>query len=261
MSDPLHKEQKAALAQIKQNEIATELSFLPPFNAWPKIARLNRDIVITEKLDGTNAAIGVLQYPLGYHSSTLYDDVRHHYNVFVGTETDDNGVPLWEYQVYAQSRNHVITTKNDNYGFATWVKKNALILAETLGPGLHFGEWWGVGIARGYGLSERRFSLFNSDQWSTPDADLLLKEARKDNVAIYCVPILYQGPWLDDTHPEYDGDTYAPKLQLAYLKSTGSTAAKGYMDPEGIVIYHYASRTSFKVTIEKDELRKGLQNV
>ena len=33
----------------------------PVFQGWPKIARLNRDIIITEKLDGTNAAIGV--YP------------------------------------------------------------------------------------------------------------------------------------------------------------------------------------------------------
>lgn len=28
----------------------------PEFRPWPKIARLNRDIVITEKIDGTAAA-------------------------------------------------------------------------------------------------------------------------------------------------------------------------------------------------------------
>ena len=27
------------------------------FEAWPKIARLNRDCIITEKIDGTNAAV------------------------------------------------------------------------------------------------------------------------------------------------------------------------------------------------------------
>lgn len=29
------------------------------FQPWPKIARLNRDIVITEKIDGTNAAVHI----------------------------------------------------------------------------------------------------------------------------------------------------------------------------------------------------------
>ena len=37
-----------------------------------------------------------------------------------------------------------------------------------LGVGQHFGEWWGFGIQRGYGLHERRFSLFNTGRWSDP---------------------------------------------------------------------------------------------
>ena len=50
------------------------------FRAWPSIPRLYRDCVITEKIDGTNAAVVV---------------------------TDDG-------QVYAQSRKRVITRGDDN---------------------------------------------------------------------------------------------------------------------------------------------------
>ena len=62
---------------------------------WPKIARLNRDMTVSEKIDGTNAAIIV---------------------------TDD-------LQVGAQSRSRVITPEADNHGFARWVARNAETLA------------------------------------------------------------------------------------------------------------------------------------
>jgi hypothetical protein len=92
------------------------------FKAWPKIARLNRRMIITEKIDGTNAAVIVTE----------------------------GG------QVYAQSRTRLITPgkTTDNFGFAAWVEQNKVFLAERLGPGYHYGEWWGVGIQRGYGLRE-----------------------------------------------------------------------------------------------------------
>jgi hypothetical protein len=44
---------------------------------------------------------------------------------------------------------------------------------------------------------------------------------------------------------------------LERLRVGGSVAAPGFMQPEGIVIYHAASRTLFKKTIEKDEQPKG----
>src|SRR5436305_1822690 len=98
------------------------------FNAFPKIARLNRECVITEKIDGTNASILI----------------------------DEDGV------VMAGSRTRWITPENDNFGFAKWVEANKSELMK-LGVGHHFGEWWGSGIQRGYGLTkgEKRFSLFN----------------------------------------------------------------------------------------------------
>lgn len=113
------------------------------FEPFPKLARLNRTIYVTEKLDGTNAAIGI------------HED---------GT-------------IYAQSRKRLIRVGDDNAGFAAWVDENKDQLSATLGPGLHFGEWWGSGIQRGYGLpkGEKRFSLFNTGRWHTEKCDLPLR--------------------------------------------------------------------------------------
>lgn len=100
------------------------------FKAFPKLQRLSGPAFVTEKIDGTNAC------------------------VHVDAET---------WVVTAQSRTRVITPgKNDNFGFAAWVQSNYYALADLLGPGYHYGEWWGQGIQRGYGLKERRFSLFNT---------------------------------------------------------------------------------------------------
>lgn len=104
---------------------------MPEFQSFGKIPRLtNLQMVITEKIDGTNACVVV----------------------------DDEG------NVSAQSRKRVITPENDNYGFAAWVRDHADQL-RSLGPGYHFGEWHGIGIQRGYGLYERRFALFNVNRW------------------------------------------------------------------------------------------------
>ena len=105
------------------------------FQEFQKIARLSRDIVITEKIDGTNGVIGI----------------------------EDDGVTM-----HVGSRSRWLTVENgDNFGFALWAltHKDELL---TLGPGLHYGEWWGSGIQRGYGLQkgEKRFSLFNVARWA-----------------------------------------------------------------------------------------------
>ena len=103
------------------------MDFIP----FPKIPRLKRGCVITEKIDGTNAQIVV---------------------------TEDG-------QVLAGSRKRWITPEDDNFGFARWVKTHEEELRDGLGIGQHFGEWWGTGIQRGYHLSEKRFSLFNVSVW------------------------------------------------------------------------------------------------
>lgn len=244
------------------------------FQGWPKIGRLNRDIVITEKIDGTNAAIGIVE--------EIRDTGRQH----------DDGTGIYEVytNIYAQSRTRIITPQDDNYGFARWVEQNREVLIRTLGPGLHFGEWWGVGIGRKYDLSERRFSLFNTKKWGEGDGALALANARLNGVAIYSVPVLYSGPWtgvfgyvdgpmtevakavgdgpvwLDpdaqEDWPEIAGQPnprprFAPNFIVEFLKRVGSQAAPGFMKPEGIVVYHRAGDVCFKVTIEKDEQWKG----
>lgn len=176
---------------------------LPEFKEFAKIARLSREIVITEKIDGTNA------------------------QVFV---TEDG-------TVLAGSRSRWITTLDDNFGFARWVTEHKDELRE-LGPGRHFGEWWGSGIQRKYGLSEKRFSLFNVSVWG---------ESRP--ACCHVVPVLYRGRF----------NTFAIEEQLERLRLYGSVAAPGFMKPEGVVIFHAASGQLFKKTIEKDEQPKSQQ--
>lgn len=167
------------------------------FVPFQKIPRLFRECVITEKLDGTNA------------------------QVIVG----DDG------SVVAGSRNRLITPDADNFGFASWVYANADRLASKLGPGRHFGEWWGLGIQRGYGLHCRRFSLFNTSRW-----------AGLDEADLACAPVLYEGPYADAAVHE----------ALARLASGGSLAAPGFAKPEGVVVYHKAANSLFKVTLGDD---------
>jgi hypothetical protein len=180
----------------------------PQFEPFEKMARLSRGCVITEKLDGTNA------------------------QVFI---SEDLSI------VRAGSRNRWITPEDDNYGFAGWVERNREELL-LLGPGRHFGEWWGAGIQRRYGRSGqdgKTFSLFNTGRWLTnPDRPSCCD----------VVPLLYAGVFNDTAVEE----------TLEKLRVGGSVAAPGFMDPEGIVVFHTASRTLFKKTLKNDEVPKGM---
>jgi hypothetical protein len=179
------------------------------FVEWPKIARLSRSCVITEKIDGTNASIYVPELP---------------------GEADDR-------PFLVGSRTRWITPEDDNHGFARWAYEHVDELLQ-LGPGHHFGEWWGGGVQRGYGLQkgEKRFSLFNVTRWA---------ESRP--ACCHVVPTLYRGEF----------STLSAVEALHKLESEGSVAAPGFMRPEGIVIYHEAARVMFKKTIEKDSEPKG----
>lgn len=173
------------------------------FSGFPKMARLSREVVITEKIDGTNAQVLI-------------------------TEAGD---------IFAGSRNRFITPEDDNQGFARWVEGNKSELME-LGPGRHFGEWWGRGIMRGYGLKEKRFSLFNVSRW----ADGVVRPA-----CCGVVPELYRGVF----------DTAVVDEVIEILKVGGSVAAKGFMRPEGVIVFHVAANIGFKKTIEKDDQPKS----
>jgi len=46
---------------------------------------------------------------------------------------------------------------------------------------------------------------------------------------------------------------------MVVLREEGSAAVEGWMQPEGIVVFHKAGGVLFKATLEKDEEPKGLQ--
>jgi len=173
------------------------------FKGFPKMARLSRECIITEKIDGTNAQICI---------------------------TEDG-------QFFVGSRTRWITPEDDNFGFAKWAHEHKEELL-ALGVGQHFGEWWGCGIQRNYGLTDRRFSLFNVTR---------LAENRPECCDV--VPTLYRGVFHSNE----------VSTALATLENAGSFAAPGFMKPEGIIVYHVAAGIGFKKTIEKDEQPKGKQ--
>jgi hypothetical protein len=199
------------------------------FEAWGKTPRLFRDITITEKIDGTNGAIIIKAIdpssPAPLNTDTVLATVAYE-GVF--------------YDVGAQSRKRLITPKSDNAGFAAWVKEHAELLVQVLGPGRHFGEWWGHKIQRGYGLEkgDRRFSLFNTAKWG----HFTDPEQAPNIPGLGVVPILHQGPF----------DAVEVDWCMYQLEKRGSHAAPGYMNPEGIIVYHSAANQVFKVTLDGD---------
>jgi hypothetical protein len=201
----------------------------PEFKEFKKIPRLSREIVITEKIDGTNGLIYI-------------DEVN---NIFAG------------------SRNRWLDEHTDNHNFWHWVMGNKEELLK-LGKGYHYGEWWGKEIQRGYNLQEKRFSLFDTGKWIKREKNIkldfptdaiinipVLKEKQEYcPECCYVVPILYEGMF----------DTEMIQAILDGLRIGGSRAVapQSFMKPEGIIIYHKAGNYYFKKTIENDE--KGKTN-
>lgn len=204
------------------------------FRGFPKIARLNRDITISEKIDGTNAAVGIMPISEAIAAGVVSTDDA--ILAIVGTADGDM-------VVYAQSRTRTLRIGADNFGFAGWVLAQADDLVATLGPGLHFGEWWGMGIQRGYGLARRCFSLFNTHRWAEVDLSGV--------IGLDVVPILYSGPFSE----------FWVHASLDLLRLGGSRAATWFMHPEGIVVFHTAANVAFKVTLEHDDVPKSLAAV
>ena len=191
---------------------------LPTFAEFPSIPRLFREVIVTEKIDGTNASVHILED---------------------GT-------------VLAASRTRYIVPLADNFGFAAWVEKNADALREGLGVGRHFGEWYGSGIQRGYGLTngERRFALFNVGRWWAPINSEFTEVSDKVAVAPDCcgvVPILYRGTF----------NSEAIEKVATALTISGSRVAPGFNKPEGIVVYHTKSKQLYKYTFDKNDGHKG----
>lgn len=206
------------------------------FREFGKIARLARECVVTEKIDGTNAQIYIVRSLDGPRPNVVaYKDLG-----------ISGGL-----QMFAGSRTRWITPEDDNHGFAKWAKSHAEELFE-LGEGRHFGEWWGGGIQRGYGFKkgEKFFSLFNTGRWVPAD---VTPGEKQEHPPACCniVPVLYRGLF----------DTMAVASALNLLVCHGSYAAPGFMRPEGVVIYHVAGNFYWKKTIEKDDESKSKSKI
>lgn len=194
-----------------------------PFRPFQKIPRLNRIVTVSEKLNGTNSCI------------------------YIGEAGE----------FLVGSRTRWITSKDDNHGFARWAEERKEELLK-LGPGTHFGEWWGCGIQHGYGLKEKRLSLFNTQRWclhgaepkprkvsDDPRVPLKLQDVLPECVGL--VPVLYEGLFSTEKVNECVRD----------LRHFGSKAVPGFLKPEGVVVFHHAANSCFKVLCEKDEEPKG----
>lgn len=164
------------------------------FEKFPKIQRLKGiRLVITEKIDGTNAQVYVPQNP--------------------------------EEPIQVGSRNRWITPgkSTDNYGFAEWALEREAMLRR-LGPGRHFGEWWGLGIGPRGHKTPRKWSLFNALRYLDDNGKSYLPEPLSD-LGVGVVPILYNGEFSMD----------AVEAAKEKLRTGGSLADPGHMNPEGIV--------------------------
>lgn len=196
------------------------------FVGFPKIARYSREVVVTEKIDGTTAQI------------------------YIGEDGE----------FLTGSRKRWVTPKDDNFGFSRWAHehKEELLL---LGPGRHFGEWWGGSIQRKYALpkEEKRFSLFNVVRWCPyGEAPDIISVDENFNMKIQdilppcvgLVPVLWRGLF-DDLDIE--------KI-LDDLRQNGSKASPGFMNPEGVVVFHLAGNVGLKKTLKRDEEPKSKYN-
>jgi len=197
------------------------------FTPWPKTARLFRDVVVTEKLDGTNSAVHISRLTGGWE-----DYPPESYSLVV------DGV---RYIVTAQSRKRLIWPgkATDNYGFAAWVYDNARDLVRLLGEGRHYGEWWGAGIQRGYDQPGKRFSLFNTERHG--DTSEIIGGSM-----VQSVPKLYEGTFSE------------PSIlaELNNLREYGSVAAPGFPTPEGLCVFHTALGRVAKVTLDANDAGK-----
>lgn len=212
------------------------------FEPFPKLARLSRECVVTEKIDGTNTQV-IVDLLTG---ETMQDYEERLGSVPLAYVGDGLGLLA----VWAGSRTRIITPgkTTDNFGFAAWVQENVMDLA-LLGPGRHYGEWYGKGIQRGYGLDHKRFALFNASRWQNNryQNSMILKEG--EQFAPACcdvVPVLWRGSF----------DTFFDLDVMGELIEHGSYVSNEWFQPEGIVVYHTAARVSFKKTFEHDHSGK-----
>lgn len=200
------------------------------FLKWPSIPRLSKEtMTVTEKIDGTNSAIRIRPFDETVDNSEAIGEI------FLGEG------PV--YTVWVQSRNRFISPgkSTDNAGFAGWVNDNLDQLVTVLGPGDHYGEWWGSGVQRGYNQKDKHFSLFNARRW----LELLHTIEPYEGLNLHTVPLLYTG--------QYDGAKVQELRQN--LIDNGTTLTKNFR-AEGMVVELREIGAKYKVLCENDEVHK-----
>lgn len=202
------------------------------FQRWPSIPRMSKEwVYVTEKIDGSNAAIRIRPFDINDDRSEQLDTIA------------IDGV---KYTLWVQSRTRFLgpTKETDNFGFARWVYDNAVEIVKVLGPGDHYGEWWGSKIQRGYGMTngERKFSLFNAKRWYET---LHSVESRSAVDGLLIVPTLYDGRYYDFNALEVAEE----------LRTNGSRIVPGF-PAEGMIVYNREAKSSYKVLLENDEIHK-----
>ena len=170
------------------------------FKRFKKIPRLFSDkVLITEKIDGTNCVV------------YISEDLK---------------------TVKAGSRSKWLTLDDDHFGFARWVDNNKEDLLK-LGSGYFYGEWWGKGINREYGLDRRVFSLFNVNYWNK------LKDKPS---CCTVVPTLFTGSF-----SEFNTNFIFNYKESLAAKEQGIAFDR----PEGFMIYFKKGNVMFKVPLNK----------
>ena len=87
-------------------------------------------------------------------------------------------------------------------------------------------------------LKEKCFSLFNTSRW-TPE---------NKPECCHVAPVLYKGVF----------NALEIENCIIKLRVEGSSAAPGFMKPEGIIIYHVPGDVFFKRLLEHDDVPKSL---
>lgn len=222
------------------------------FKSWGSTPRFHKGLHITEKIDGTNAGVSVQGFSYGHH---VINEIPSDAILVVD---DEKNV---EYLVRAQSRKRIITPQNDNFGFAKWVWENADGLANLLGYGYHYGEWYGEGIQKNpLAVAGRRWALFNTWHW-----------ANKGNVERFGaanIPGLTFVPVLHNEQTDGPADYKTIPRILEDLWENGSYA-DGYMTlreankmdfhvegPEGIIVWQRETRQRYKILLHEDDKHK-----
>lgn len=192
------------------------------FEAWPKIYRKGKGVyVVTEKIDGTNAHVAILD---------IENISKEHHKYILGEVSVENDGVYSLYGILAGSRKRYITVEDDNYGFAKWVEENKEELL-TMGEGRHYGEWAGEGIQKNpHNLTGKHFFLFNVARWGD----------HNPNTPECCsvVPIILTGQGIDTID---DG--------MKYLLEFGSMIGD-CGEPEGVVAYNTFIKRYQKATFK-----------